>query len=237
MRVPTVFPVTAWVVKPGAPRCLRVFGCGGAQSYGSIPRSTRDLGIGNTLGIAGYTSGEAYKIGFAYPYTRLQRALTRQTIDLGGTLQKVDAGINQFAGSQTADRLVLTVGKFSVADVFDNNKYAHDPRNDFLNWSVVDTGTFDYAAEPWGYTLGAAAEWYHGGWDIARRPIRSVDPPQQSRTRSRHSASSNGSAKSSAASTCGVILARSQLPDFSVAGAWAAIRTQSHWRRSPAARP
>ena len=84
----------------------------------------------------------------------------------GGETQKVDAGINQFAGSQTANRLVITVGKFSVADIFDNNKYAHDPRNDFLNWAIVDTGTFDYAAEPWGYTLGAAAEWYQGDWTL-----------------------------------------------------------------------
>jgi len=130
------------------------------------PEVDQGFGIGNTLGVAGYTSGEAYKIGSAYPYTRLQRAFIRQTIDLAGDSQKVDAGINQFAGNQTADRIVLTVGKFSVADVFDNNKYAHDPRNDFLNWAIIDTGTFDYAAEPWGYTLGAAAEWYHGDWTL-----------------------------------------------------------------------
>jgi high affinity Mn2+ porin len=130
------------------------------------PEIDQGFGLGNTLGVAGYTSGEAYKVGFAYPYTRLQRAFIRQTIDLGGETQKVDAGINQFAGGQTANRLVITVGKFSVADIFDNNKYAHDPRNDFLNWAVIDTGTFDYAAEPWGYTLGAAAEWYQGDWTL-----------------------------------------------------------------------
>jgi high affinity Mn2+ porin len=58
--------------------------------------------------------------------------------------------------------LVLTVGKFSVADIFDSNKYAHDPRADFLNWSIIDAGTFDDAAEAWGFSLGGAAEWYHG---------------------------------------------------------------------------
>ena len=130
------------------------------------PELDQGFGLGNTLGVAGFTSGEAYKVGFAYPYTRLPRAFVRQTINLGGETQKVDAGINQFAGSQTDDRLVITVGKFSAADVFDNNKYAHDPRNDFLNWAIVDTGTFDYAAEPWGYTLGAAAEWYRGDWTL-----------------------------------------------------------------------
>ena len=130
------------------------------------PEIDQGFGIGGTLGVAGYTSGEAYKLGEDYPYTRVQRAFIRQTISLGGEAHKVDAGINQFAESQTADRLVLTVGRFSVVDVFDNNRYAHDPRSDFMNWSLIDTGTFDYAADPWGYTYGAAAEWYQGNWTL-----------------------------------------------------------------------
>ena len=124
------------------------------------------FGLSRTLGVAGFTSGEAYKQGADYPYTRLHRAFIRQTIDLGGETQKVDAGINQFAGTQTSDRLVFTAGKFSVGDIFDTNKYAHDPRSDFLNWSIIDAGTFDYAAEAWGYSLGAAAEWYQGDWTL-----------------------------------------------------------------------
>ena len=35
-----------------------------------------------------------------------------------------------------------------------------------MNWSIVDTGTFDYAADAWGYTVGAAAEWYQGPWTL-----------------------------------------------------------------------
>jgi high affinity Mn2+ porin len=61
---------------------------------------------------------------------------------------------------------VITIGKIGVADIFDNNKYAHGPRGDFMNWSRVDTGTFDYAADAWGYTYGAAAEWYQGAWTL-----------------------------------------------------------------------
>lgn len=124
------------------------------------------FGVSDTVGAAGYPSGEAYKLGSVYPYARLPRMFLRQTIDLGGESQKVDADINQFAGSQTADRLVLTIGKFAVVDIFDTNKYAHDARKDFLNWAVIDTGTFDYAADAWGYTYGAAAEWYHGDWTL-----------------------------------------------------------------------
>ena len=46
---------------------------------------------------------------------RVPRAFVRQTIDLGGETQKVDAGTNQFGGSQTSNRLVFTVGKFASA--------------------------------------------------------------------------------------------------------------------------
>ena len=61
---------------------------------------------------------------------------------------------------------MFTVGRFSVGDVFDTNKYAHDPRNDFLNWALIDTGSFDYAADAWGYTYGVAGEWYQGPWTL-----------------------------------------------------------------------
>ena len=130
------------------------------------PEIDQGFGLSGTLGAAGFPSGEAYKVGESVPYARIPRAFIRQTIDLGGDDEKVDAGANQFGGSETANRLVLTVGKFSVADVFDTNKYAHDPRGDFMNWTVVDTGTFDYAADAWGFTYGAAAEWYQGDWTV-----------------------------------------------------------------------
>ncbi len=130
------------------------------------PEVYQGFGLDGTHGVAGFVNGEAYKVGSNDPYSRLQRAFIRQTIDLGGDTQKVSAGINQFSQSQTADRIVLTIGKFDVADVFDNNKYAHDPRIDFLNWAVIDTGTFDYAADALGFTIGAAAEWYHGNWTV-----------------------------------------------------------------------
>ena len=35
-----------------------------------------------------------------------------------------------------------------------------------MNWALIDTGSFDYAADAWGYTYGAVAEWYHGSWAL-----------------------------------------------------------------------
>jgi high affinity Mn2+ porin len=128
------------------------------------PEMDQGFGLDNTLGLAGFSSGEAYKVGKNQPYFRLPRAFVRQTIDTGGDSQTVGAAANQLGGTQTANRWVITVGKFSVPDVFDTNQYAHDPRNDFLNWTAVDAGSFDYAADAWGFTVGAAVERYIDSW-------------------------------------------------------------------------
>jgi high affinity Mn2+ porin len=128
------------------------------------PEIDQGFGLSNTHGIAGFTNGNAYKVGATDPYLRLPRAFIRQTLDLGGETEKVASDLNQFAASQTSNRLVVTVGKFAVWDWFDGNKYAHEPRSDFMNWALIDTATFDYAADSWGYTYGAAVEWYHGPW-------------------------------------------------------------------------
>ena len=130
------------------------------------PEIDQGFGIGDAHGVAGFPSAEAYKAGFETPYARVQRYFVRQTIDLGGETEKVEADLNQFAGSKTADRLILTVGRFYITDMFDTNKYANNPKTDFLNWAFDNAGTFDYAGDAWGYTYGAAAEWYQGRWTL-----------------------------------------------------------------------
>jgi high affinity Mn2+ porin len=137
----------------------------GAQLWVN-PEIDQGFGLADNHGLAGFPSAESYKLGFDYPYARVQRYFIRQTIDLGGETQKVDADISQFAGSQTANRLVLTVGKFSVVDIFDTNKYANNSKSDFLNWSTVNAGSFDYAGDAWAFSYGAAAEWYQGNWTL-----------------------------------------------------------------------
>jgi high affinity Mn2+ porin len=137
----------------------------GAEAWVN-PELDQGFGLDNTLGLAAFSSAEAYKVGANAPYFRLQRVFVRQTVDLSGSGTLSDAAANQFALWRTASRWVFTVGKFSITDLFDVNRYAHDPRNDFLNWAAIDAGTFDYAADSWGYTVGAAAEWYQGAWAL-----------------------------------------------------------------------
>lgn len=128
------------------------------------PEVDQGFGLSGTLGVAGFPSAEAYKVGSREPYVRLQRAFLRQTFALGREREVVAPTANQLGGTRAIDRLVVTVGKFGVGDVFDTNIYAHDPRADFFNWAAVDAGTFDYAADAWGYSTGLAAELYRGSW-------------------------------------------------------------------------
>lgn len=137
----------------------------GAEVWGNL-EMYQGYAPSNTLGVAGYVNGDGAKVGRAHAYGRIARLFVRQTVNLGGGKGDGDgeADANQLAMPRAKDRLVFTAGKLNVTDIFDGNTYAHDPRGDFLNWSNIATGSFDYAADAWGYTYGAVAEWYRGDW-------------------------------------------------------------------------
>jgi high affinity Mn2+ porin len=141
------------------------------------PEIDQGYGLSNTLGVAGYPSGEAYKVGRNRPYLRWNRAYLQQVIGLAGDTETVASGPNALAGSLPANRLTLTAGKLSVADLFDGNTLAHDPRADFLNWSVIESGAFDYAADAWGYSYGAAADLKRGDWSLRLGVFAMSDVP------------------------------------------------------------
>ncbi len=141
------------------------------------PEMDQGFGVSDTVGTAGYVNGEAGKVGKLDPYFRLQRAFGRYTFNLGGESKSIDDAPNQVTTAHDENNVMLTFGKFSAVDIFDNNSYAHDPSADFLNWSIIDMGAFDYAADSWGYTYGGAVEWNQGNWtlrqglfDMSRKP-------------------------------------------------------------------
>ncbi|MCU6433982.1 carbohydrate porin [Undibacterium sp. Jales W-56] len=144
------------------------------------PEIDQGFGLSNTLGVAGYPSGGAYKLGQNKPYIRLPRAFIRQTLSLGGTDEAVPSGVNQLSGTRTQNNVVLTVGRYAVVDIFDTNTYAHDPRADFLNWSIIESGAFDYAADVWGYTNGATIEWNQDNWSL-RGAVFQLSPEPNSK--------------------------------------------------------
>jgi high affinity Mn2+ porin len=128
------------------------------------PEIDQGFGVGNTFGIAGFPSIFALRFGKSEPYERNQRYFLRQFIGLGGETEQIDAGPSQLAGAVDSNRLTFTAGKYAVFDIFDDNKYAHDSVNTFLNWTILDMGAFDDAGDSWSYTYGATAEWKQDWW-------------------------------------------------------------------------
>ena len=138
----------------------------GAELYVN-PEVAGGQGIGGTLGIAGYPNGEIFRVGDPTPTLYVARAFLRQTIKLntipvnskGDDREYVKADQTQLSGFTSSKRLVFTVGKFTLADIFDNNHYSHDSRTRLLNWSLMSAGAYDFASDTKGYTYAAVGEY------------------------------------------------------------------------------
>ncbi len=130
------------------------------------PEIAAGVPISGLQGLAGFTNGEMARSSGADPKLYRARAFVRHVVDLSDETEAVAPGFNQLGGTYGSRRLVLTAGNLSVTDIFDANAYAHDPRTQFLNWTVMSQGAFDFAADARGYTWGAAAELIDGDWSL-----------------------------------------------------------------------
>jgi len=130
------------------------------------PELFQGLGLSNTKGLAGFPNGEAQKAGFLYPHYNTARLYLQQVFGLGGAQEKMEDGPNQIEQKVDVSRFTFTIGKMAVTDFFDNNVYAHDPRADFMNWSIYESGAFDYVADQVGYDWGMVGELNQKAWAL-----------------------------------------------------------------------
>jgi len=130
------------------------------------PELLQGFGLNDTVGVAGFPSGEAQKSNFPYPHYNTSRLFVRQTFGFGGEQEELASGPTQLAGKVDVSRLTLQAGKFAVVDIFDGNAYAKDSRRDFMNWSIWAPGAFDYSADKVGLTYGATAELNQKQWAL-----------------------------------------------------------------------
>jgi high affinity Mn2+ porin len=130
------------------------------------PEVALGVPLSGLTGLGGFTNGEIARTAGPNPRLYRARLFLRQTIGLGGGRENVEPDINQLAGSVDKRRLVLTAGNLSVIDIFDDNAYSHDPRTQFMNWSIMTHGAYDYAADARGYSAGFAIEYFHDDWAI-----------------------------------------------------------------------
>ena len=123
------------------------------------PEIAGGSGISSAKGIAGFTNGETFRIGSTAPALYIARLFFRQHIPLKNTGYKtVVSNVNQVEEEIPTSRITITVGKISLSDFYDNNSYSHDPRSQFMNWSLMSNAAWDYPADTRGYTQGVVAE-------------------------------------------------------------------------------
>ena len=123
------------------------------------PEFSQGFGLSRTLGVAGFVNGEAQKAGAPFPKLRSNRYFVRQTFGLGGETEDVPDGPNQVATRRDVERITVVAGKFALGDFFDGNVYAHDPRVDFMNWSLWAASAWDFPANLPGFTQGVYVEY------------------------------------------------------------------------------
>ncbi len=128
------------------------------------PEAARGVPLSRLAGLGGLTNGELARTSGAAWTVYRARLFVRHTWNQSADGENVASEANQMAGRLAARRWVLTVGNLSALDLFDDNSYAKDPRGDFLNWSLMSYGAWDYPADARGYSWGAALEYVHDAW-------------------------------------------------------------------------
>lgn len=148
----------------------------GAALYAN-PEVVQGVPLSGLVGLGGETNGEAQKVAGSNPTLYRARLFVRQTIGLGGRQKTIDSGLNQLAETVDGRRVVITLGNFALNDIFDNNIFSHDSRTQFLNWTLMGYGGWDFAADARGFTQGVVAEFYEADWAIR---LARVSMPKES---------------------------------------------------------
>jgi high affinity Mn2+ porin len=130
------------------------------------PELSGGSGLSKTEGIAGFPNGETFRVNSVAPAIYIARLYLNQTFQWGKEKDTLADDVNQIGGLRSKRYLSFTVGKFGMADFFDDNSFSHDPRSQFMNWSLMDNGAWDYPANTRGYVMGLVSELGQPTWTL-----------------------------------------------------------------------
>ncbi|NOT84287.1 MAG: carbohydrate porin [Methylococcaceae bacterium] len=136
----------------------------GAEFY-AVPEMISEEPLSGLKGLGGSIQNfELQKNGTVSATWYRARAFYRQTVSLGGATQAVASGPLQLAGNLDSRRFVFTAGNLSVIDIFDQNTYAGNLRQQFFNMAFMTHAAYDFAADARGYSWGVVGEFYYDNW-------------------------------------------------------------------------
>jgi len=130
------------------------------------PEISGGAGLSKTLGVAGFPNGETFRVGSEDPKVYVARLYFTQNFEWGNHKDTLTDDANQLAGTISKRHFTITAGKFGMADYFDANSFSHDPRTQFMNWSLMSNGAWDYPANTRGYVLGLYTEFAQPNWTL-----------------------------------------------------------------------
>jgi high affinity Mn2+ porin len=130
------------------------------------PEIAGGRGFSSVTGIADFPNGEMPRVQSATPTPYIARLYVTHDFGFGTATESVSSDENQLAGKRPATRYTIIVGRFTVTDFFDNNRYTHDPRTQFMSWGTMYNGAWDYAADTRGYTWGWVHEFHTRRWSL-----------------------------------------------------------------------
>jgi len=127
-------------------------------------QETGGHGIGEALGLAGFTNLDVVRNPSLSKAPYIARLMWHQIIPLGHSEANSARTAFSLFSTLPERRLELRFGKFGIADFFDLNNYGSDSNFQFMNWTVDNNGAYDYAADTRGYTFAAMLEYHdrHG---------------------------------------------------------------------------
>ncbi len=137
----------------------------GAETFFN-PELSGGAGLSQTLGVAGFPNGETFRVGGVQNKIYIARLYFKQNFEWGKEKDTIADDVNQLAGLKSKRYFSFAIGKFGMADFFDNNNFSHDPRTQFMNWALMDNAAWDYPANTRGYVLGATAELGQPDWTL-----------------------------------------------------------------------
>ena len=122
------------------------------------PEVAAGSGLSGATGIAGFPNGETFRVGSPAPSVYIARLFFRQLIPLTKEQTYRSEDQNILARMVPTERIIITLGKFSLSDIFDQNVTSHDPKASLLNWSMMDAGAWDYPSNTRGYTYALSVK-------------------------------------------------------------------------------
>ena len=123
-------------------------------------------GIGEALGLAGETNLDVVRNPTLSKAPYIARLMWHQIIPLSSERATSARTPLSLFSTLPVRRLELRFGKFGMADFFDANTYGSDSTFQFMNWTVDNSGAYDYAADTRGFTVGAMLEYHDRRWAV-----------------------------------------------------------------------